>query len=286
MSKSNMLLGLAKGKVGDLVFYRDGGEQRTRTRVIPKNPRTPAQMMQRVKIANVSALYRAQSAVLKSTFTNRPSNQSSYNAFASSALADAPYLTKTQASFNSIIPQPCLLAKGSLQALPFGWFTNDEDGDAYGLPITSSTALTTVGAVSEDLLNTYPNLMEGDKIVFVQYKFDKVVPAVTSDDVFKATPTTKVFTIDSTSTEALNSVGFVAEGGYFNATNTSFILEDVPVMFGYFLSRVDADGRLEVSTAQSVLPTASRNLWEEYTLYSQQKKAIDSYSVGSESVVR
>lgn len=52
MAKGNMLLGMARKKVGDLVFYRANGEQITRTRNrAPKNPRTEKQSVQRMVLA-------------------------------------------------------------------------------------------------------------------------------------------------------------------------------------------------------------------------------------------
>ena len=58
MSKGNMLLGYARGKVGDLVFSRQGGQQVTRARAAQvSNPRTTGQMIQRMIFAAVSFAY-------------------------------------------------------------------------------------------------------------------------------------------------------------------------------------------------------------------------------------
>ena len=55
MSKGNLFLGMARGKVGDVVFTRNNGEQVTRARNrAPKNPRSPLQVLQRV-VMNTSA---------------------------------------------------------------------------------------------------------------------------------------------------------------------------------------------------------------------------------------
>lgn len=53
-----MLLGYARGKVGDLVFTRRNGEQVTRPRVrVVNNPKTDGQMIQRMIFASVIAAY-------------------------------------------------------------------------------------------------------------------------------------------------------------------------------------------------------------------------------------
>lgn len=53
-----MFLGFARGKVGDVVFTRSGGEQVTRVRNRePKNPKTPRQGVQRTTLKTVSQAY-------------------------------------------------------------------------------------------------------------------------------------------------------------------------------------------------------------------------------------
>lgn len=53
-----MLLGYARGKVGDLVFSRQGGQQVTRARAAQvSNPRSTAQMIQRMIFGSVSFAY-------------------------------------------------------------------------------------------------------------------------------------------------------------------------------------------------------------------------------------
>lgn len=58
MAKYNMFLGFAKGSVGDIVFYRQGGKQISRARNRqPANPRTAKQLVQRAVLASISRLY-------------------------------------------------------------------------------------------------------------------------------------------------------------------------------------------------------------------------------------
>ena len=58
MSKGNLFLGMARGKVGDVVFARQNGEQVTRARNrAPKNPQTPLQLLQRVVLKTASGAY-------------------------------------------------------------------------------------------------------------------------------------------------------------------------------------------------------------------------------------
>lgn len=70
MGKNNLLIGTARGKLGDIVFYRTGGEQRFRTRVRPTNPRSNAQLLQRCVVATVVKAYSPMINVCDHAFQN------------------------------------------------------------------------------------------------------------------------------------------------------------------------------------------------------------------------
>lgn len=72
MSKGNIFMGVARGKVGDLVLYRKNGEQISRVRVRKiGNPRTQAQMIQRIFMATTSRAYSALQAVCDHSFQGK-----------------------------------------------------------------------------------------------------------------------------------------------------------------------------------------------------------------------
>lgn len=82
MSKRSLFWGQASGKLGEAVYYRAGGEQRTRAYVRKiKNPKTRAQALQRTKFNNMVAVFRGTSVFVKSLFKAGKSSQSSFNAF-------------------------------------------------------------------------------------------------------------------------------------------------------------------------------------------------------------
>lgn len=69
MAKGNMLLGYARGKVGDLVFTRRNGEQITRPRVrVVNNPKTEGQMIQRMIFASVIWAYAKMKSICDHSF--------------------------------------------------------------------------------------------------------------------------------------------------------------------------------------------------------------------------
>lgn len=69
MAKGNMLQGMARGKVGDVVFSRLNGEQIARVRNRnPKNPKTNAQLFQRAIMATVMQAYSAGRVIFDHSF--------------------------------------------------------------------------------------------------------------------------------------------------------------------------------------------------------------------------
>lgn len=82
MSKRSLFWGQASGKLGEAVYYRAGGEQRTRMYVPKiKNPKSRAQALQRTKFNNMVAVFRGTSVFVKSLFKPEKSSQSPFNAF-------------------------------------------------------------------------------------------------------------------------------------------------------------------------------------------------------------
>lgn len=82
MSKRSLFWGNGSGKLGEAVYYRAGGEQRTRTYVkTVKNPKSYQQALQRTKFNNLVGVYKGLALAVKSFYTKREANQSPFNAF-------------------------------------------------------------------------------------------------------------------------------------------------------------------------------------------------------------
>lgn len=82
MSKRSLFWGNGSGKLGEAVYYRAGGEQRTRAYVKNvKNPKSYQQALQRTKFNNLVGCFKGISTAVKTFYTNRASNQTPFNAF-------------------------------------------------------------------------------------------------------------------------------------------------------------------------------------------------------------
>ena len=69
MAKGNLLLGMGRGKLGDVVLYRQNGQQMSRPRVrVVKNPRTSGQQIQRMVQATIAYAYAGLKTIVDHSF--------------------------------------------------------------------------------------------------------------------------------------------------------------------------------------------------------------------------
>lgn len=102
MSKRSLFWGNASGKLGEAVFYRAGGEQRTRTYVEKiKNPRTSSQATQRCKLNNLTAFYRSVASFIKQVNQPEKASMSAFNQF-----------VKNNSSLNGCVANKSMIDKG------------------------------------------------------------------------------------------------------------------------------------------------------------------------------
>lgn len=166
----NMWLRGAKKKLGGTVLYTQGG--RTLQRELApeiKNPKTPAQMGQRVKWANLVSFYRANASWMPKAFENKKATQSDYNKFMSLNAANSRiYLTKEQARQGACVVDSYRVSDGTLQPVDIfpteqNWVTNLYLGDLADLDDTTSVA-----NFSTELLKSNAGLRSGDQISFIR----------------------------------------------------------------------------------------------------------------------
>ena len=164
MSKRSLFWGQASGKLGEAVYYRAGGEQRTRVYVHKiKNPKTRAQALQRTKFNNMVAVFRGTSVFVKSLFKPEKSSQSPFNAFVKRnfplclTVAD-----KEMVEFGEGGAENFVFANGSVNfntvpsKTPFKPLGNDENtlGYYWGLAIAGGD-VTTARTIAGDVVGLY-----------------------------------------------------------------------------------------------------------------------------------
>ena len=174
MAKGNMLLGYSRGSVGDVTFYRDGGEQRARARNRkPNNPRSNRQVYQRAKFAGAVKFFKQSMAnFYRMAFENKKPNESDYNAFMRVNLAQSPLMSKT--AFDKP-GYPAIghwtIAQGSMPTLQFETnYGSQSDALAVVLPVKTDASITvnsTIGELSSILINS-GLYMQGDIFTMVR----------------------------------------------------------------------------------------------------------------------
>ena len=87
MSKGNLFQGMARGKIGDVVFYRANGEQVSRVRNrAPKNPKSAKQALQRMTLATAAKMASAYEPIVNHSFETIEVGNKSVNFFRSLAM--------------------------------------------------------------------------------------------------------------------------------------------------------------------------------------------------------
>lgn len=186
MAKGNMLLGMARGSVGDVTFYRDGGLQRARARNRqPNNPRSNKQQTQRALFANCVKFYKLTAAkFFKFAFENKKVNESDYNAFMRENLKRGVMMSKTAFYCE---PYPALgnwlMSRGSLATI-----RNANDDNTYapvfdlGAPYADIPSRNiTIGEISTAMVAS-GRYQVGDIITIIKYLANgDEIPSATPD---------------------------------------------------------------------------------------------------------
>lgn len=191
MSKGNLFLGFARGKVGDVVFSRQSGEQVARARNrSPKNPQSPLQMLQRVVLKTNSTAYSMLQPICNHSFQGRQEGTDNQSRF--SEINIAAMRRQLRDVINSGDPEEILqsteynfagkysslaqfrsyvISEGTLPVL-----TYDIGSIQGGLTLSGLSATTTYAQVVDAL-----GLQQGDQLTFVGLTIDDRALAETSE---------------------------------------------------------------------------------------------------------
>lgn len=168
---SNFYLKGSKKQLAGAVYYKSGG--RTLSRQLADsvtNPRTRAQMMQRVKWANCVAFYRANASWMKYAYESKKAYQSEYNKFMSlNVTNNRIYLTKQAAASGACVVDSFVMTQGSLPSITYQFA---QAGINTNIFVTLNSLLTpadTVAQWSAQILANNPGIQEGDQLSIIRY---------------------------------------------------------------------------------------------------------------------
>lgn len=184
MSKGNMLLGHARGKVGSLVFSRSNGQQIVRARAeVVKNPQTTEQMVQRIILNTVAQAYSKMSVITDHSFEGVQTGQISMSYFMrknmemlrtkvanisveSGLLGDVYAFTPI--GQNGLAANEYVISKGTLPEIRA--YAIEEDNTVGCMTLATNTY--------QGVLDQY-GLQRGDQLTFVTLQEDMTTHATT-----------------------------------------------------------------------------------------------------------
>lgn len=171
MSKGSLFWGKGSGKLGEAVLYRAGGEQRTRTYVAKiKNPKTLAQMENRLSMRNFAQVFRALKPILSKSFPNRTAKESGFNAFVkANKSVNSAVVTREGALQGLSVPYDMQLSQGYLTQ--FGECKRIEtDANSFqaGFDLSSHPNVDAISALIPDVdsLDEFPSTNEQYKALW------------------------------------------------------------------------------------------------------------------------
>ena len=308
MAKNSLFWGKARGKLGEIVLYRAGGEQRSRTYVKNiKNPKSLAQMTQRVKLGSLVSFFRTTSNVLRYSFPNRPQRQSGFNAFIAESLPLATTaLPREYADQGLSMPLNYHISKGSV-VLPAGSLTLggvSGERDSWGIYLEKPFDSGVIGAYQDATLQDVANHVEEwleanpEFAAGLPMKFNFCI--IISEEVGTGClQSVRVLNVDRSggSVEVTGNILPTMTGtkivGLADVGAEKYLVfgpgggSDANLLFcGVFISYTDVNGKLAVSSAQmqNVIVTAERLMdYEQYgDIYNE---ALQELGVGAQSVL-
>lgn len=259
MAKGNMLQGMARGAVGDIVFSHSKGQQVARVRNRkPANPKSNPQMRQRSAFLCPLLFYkRGKQAQFKFAFENKLPKESDFNAFMRlNALAGIP-LTPAERDLDAF---PCLgkyaMSRGSLTRLRYQCVANGAEKLGIMVNFKFASVPTTLAELSTALIAT-GDYQSGD-IVTLFVISGGLIDGNSISEYDRAWQIAQ-FTLDTNDTTALNAIGLSATAEGFTFPGLSAYNQSC-VGVGAIVSRNTLNG-LKVSNCDLVLSAATNQVW-------------------------
>ena len=169
MTKGSLFWANAKGKLGQMVISRRNGEEITRAyQPNVKNPKSYAQMRQRVRFANAVKFYKhAKANFFPFAFEDKKKNESYFNAFMrhNTALGCITSKEQTDGYFPALSPN-WMLTQGSFRVVGVEWKQDEDNSYPFLSELDQLSADSTIADVSKAFIDKY-DAQVGDYITFV-----------------------------------------------------------------------------------------------------------------------
>ena len=271
----NLVMRGASQRLGGMVLYQLKGQTLARE-LAPavSNPRTPAQMDNRVRLQNVVSVYRANRAWMAGAFENKKERESDYNAFVSANLSTSQVaFTKAQAAAGAAVAAPYQISSGSLGSIE-QQVTNSVLVTNLYLGNMDITPATTVGEFATALIANNNNIVQGMQLSLI----------LNIQQVNQATGIPYIITrayeviLNPSSTELLSAYmpgSILSAGASADSPLTADLSEQGSGAASFILSHtVSATTRV---SEQSLLQFGSLAIYNSYTSAQAIAEAVASY---------
>lgn len=298
MSKGSLFWANASGKLGETVLYRSGGEQRTRTYVAKiKNPKTLAQMKNRLSMRNFASIYRALQPILSLSFPNRPTKESGFNAFvrANKSVSSA-VVSKVGSQSGLSVPYDMLLSQGYLTQFGVFELHSDRSGQTASFNLAAHPNIAAIKALmpSTDSLDGFPTSTTEfqslwDALQIPQSGKITIVAATYEDEGYSLSYRT--LTYESQFDEINTDPWKLRLVPSTTSTSTAepllgFELSSSETMLCVIISWKDANGKLQVTTSRMVPVDGSTEFPAQFVeggdVYAQ---VLEQYGYNVESAI-
>lgn len=274
----SLIMRNSRKKIGGIVTYGLKGQTVGREQAAKvTNRRTPAQMSQRVRLANLVQLWKRMSFwAKKGAFQTKLQKESDYNAFVKANIkGTTAYLTKAQVEAGSCVLSPVIISKGSLN--PVQTFVGSTALESDIIVGTSALAAdATLGDLAAAIIANNNGIYNGDQISCIVG-----IQSSTSDNPYVVVRAYE-YTLDISDTtpyagSAIADMFSVAASANVSGSYVLVHTFDNSMVGGAFVLSRTVNGALQVSNARLVLNSAAETFLTDYTSATALSNAIASY---------
>lgn len=273
----NIVNAKISGNVGSMNFRKRGSKvvvaERSYANSSKGNGASYKQRLHRIRIANVSSVFRSIAAIEARAWQYKGENQSDANMFFAKNLANSPvFLTAEQAKNGAAVIAPYVVSEGTLPSLAQS-FDADTFHSGIKVPADWIIGQNTVGALSMAIIANNEGVQNGDKFTFAK------IEQTTSDINGKTFPMLNVtyfeLTLDVNSVLSVTTLPNYALMNFAVGENNEIICSNGGNAAFAIHSRL-LSSKLYTST-QMVSMNPVQRIFEDFTSEAQKARAMDSY---------
>ena len=279
-----MMLGLVKGKIGDVVGYRvtnsnDKQKQGWRPyRAHISNPRSLLQANRRMIIGNMTRVYGRFQPIIRRAFEDIAYGGKSYQRFLKlnmNEVAAGPYVEK---NYITPVPGEYKISEGTLPSINVKWVSADAVfmGNLANIAALTGNSIT-LAALSSAMIAADSRLQDGDQLTFLQVveyeggAFDYRGASIT----LNTTDSTTTFVVDNKGQLKVGNTILLAPDNHFAFMDDDVLEDETIVAAAAILSR---DGITDHLRSNETLAVNKTNTFmAQFFTPAAKQAALESY---------